>query len=240
MKEFFVGYIPKTPPGIARLIRGVVAGLLIGAGLTALALVSHQSGFPPAFFEFSQTQNWEGVIVEQPYPTLAAGSSRYLLVAVGKHGADQETSPFAGKPVHLRGKLIHRDGHAMIEVVPGSITNAGRADAPAISEVDLGEVTVAGEIVDSKCYMGVMNPGEGKVHRDCAVRCISGGIPPAVLVHNASGSDLYLLADAAGNPIQPARILDRVGEPVNISGRLVHAGESMVLKADPANITHAR
>jgi hypothetical protein len=29
-------------------------------------------------------------------------------------------------------------------------------------------MTLTGEIVDSKCYLGVMNPGQGKVHRDCA------------------------------------------------------------------------
>ena len=41
-------------------------------------------------------------------------------------------------------------------------------DAPIhlASAVDFGEVTLAGEIVDSKCYLGVMNPGNGKVHRD--------------------------------------------------------------------------
>src|ERR1700716_2708573 len=48
--EFYVGYASKMPPGIARLVRWVVAGVLIGAGLTALALVTHQSVFPPVFF----------------------------------------------------------------------------------------------------------------------------------------------------------------------------------------------
>ena len=43
---------------------------------------------------------------------------------------------------------------------------------------DLDTFTLIGEIVDSKRYLGVMNPGNGKVHRDCAVRCLSGGIPP--------------------------------------------------------------
>jgi hypothetical protein len=241
MTEFFVGYAPKTPPGIARLVRWVVAGLLAGAALTALALATHQSGFPPAFFEFSRTQTWGGVIVEQPYPTLLAEDKRYLLVAVGKHGVTAETQKFAGQPVRLQGKLIHRDGRAMIEVVPDSITADSHENAAMTPEVDLGPVTLAGEIVDSKCYLGVMNPGEGKVHRDCAVRCISGGIPPAVLVRNSGGRpDFYLLADAAGQPIQPSAILDRVGEPVNISGRLVRAGDLMVLRADPAKIIRVR
>ena len=255
-KEFFVGYVPKTPPGIGRLVRWVVGGSLAGACLTALTLVSNQSGFPPAFFEFSRTQTWKGVLVEQPYPTLVTEQSRYLLVSLGKHGADEQVHAFAGKSVRLQGKLIHRDvgtkggrvmnertmnERTMIEVVPGSIIVDNPTNAAETPEVDLGPVTVAGEIVDSKCFLGVMNPGEGKVHRDCAARCISGGIPPAVLVRNSGGSsDLYLLADAAGRSMPPAAILDRVGEPVNISGRLVRVGESLILKADPANIVRAR
>ena len=36
----------------------------------------------------------------------------------------------------------------------------------------LGPVELTGEIADSKCWLGVMNPGEGTVHRDCARRCL--------------------------------------------------------------------
>ena len=45
-------------------------------------------------------------------------------------------------------------------------------------------VMLRGEIVDSKCYLGVMNPGEGTVHRDCAARCLSGGLPPMLVVRS--------------------------------------------------------
>jgi hypothetical protein len=49
-----------------------------------------------------------------------------------------------------------------------------------------------GEIVDTKCYLGVMTPGEDKVHRGCAVRCISRGVPPAFLVRDASADSRIL------------------------------------------------
>ncbi len=64
--------------------------------------------------------------------------------------------------------------------------------------MDLGAVTLTGEIVDTKCHLGVMNPGEGKVHRDCAVRCISGGAPPVSGADQEGDTRLLLLTGADG------------------------------------------
>ena len=56
--------------------------------------------------------------------------------------------------------------------------------------------------MDSKCFFGVMNPGEGTVHRDCARVCLRGGIPPMLLVRGAAAEEaLMLLVDATGAPI---------------------------------------
>src|SRR5439155_3212545 len=106
-----------------------------------------------------------------------SGSSHYLLVAEGKHGADNEVSAFEGKSVRLKGTLIYRGNQTMIEVVRGSIAVEGIAEALPAAEKMLGKFELSGEIVDGKCYLGVMNPGSGKVHRDCAARCLSGGVP---------------------------------------------------------------
>lgn len=40
-------------------------------------------------------------------------------------------------------------------------------------------MTLEDEIIDPKCYFGVI-PGKGKIHRSCAIRCISDGIPPVL------------------------------------------------------------
>jgi hypothetical protein len=58
--------------------------------------------------------------------------------------------------------------------------------------VSLGTQTLIGEIVDSKCYLGVMNPGALIPHRACAIRCISGGIPPVLLVRQSDRSAALL------------------------------------------------
>ena len=57
----------------------------------------------------------------------------------------------------------------------------------------LGINSIKGEIVDSKCYFGAMRPGFGKTHRACAVRCISGGIPPVLAATNYEGDVNYFL-----------------------------------------------
>src|SRR5262249_1257716 len=102
----------------------------------------------------------------------------------------------------------------MIELAPGSFT-ASSVGLPPNGHENLGEVQLTGEIVDSKCYFGVMNPGAGKVHRDCAVHCISGGIPPAFLVRDSAGNTVTLLLAN-----WKRELLEHIAKPVTIRGRL--------------------
>ena len=104
--------------------------------------------------------------------------------------------------------------------------------------IDLGPVTLRGEIVDTKCYLGVMNPGEHKVHRDCAVRCISGGVPPAFLARDTSGDSRVLLLVGEDGRALSREVLPFVAEPLEISGVLVRTGPMLTLKADPARFRH--
>jgi hypothetical protein len=139
-----------------------------------------------------------------------------------------------GKHVQLKGSLIERTPDRMIEVVPASIAvGAELSPAASLGMIDLGPVTLRGEIVDTKCYLGVMNPGEHKVHRDCAVRCISGGVPPAFLARDASGDSRVLLAGEDGRALSK-EVLPLVAEPLEISGELIRMGSTLTLRADPA------
>ncbi|HXQ52930.1 MAG TPA: hypothetical protein VN802_17705 [Stellaceae bacterium] len=59
--------------------------------------------------------------------------------------------------------------------------------------------TLACEIVDSKCYLGAMISGEGKVHKSCAGPCLLGDIQALFVTREASGAVFYrLLADERG------------------------------------------
>ncbi len=236
--SFYIGYLPKAPSELTRFVKGIVIALLVLSALVAASLVIAQRPFKAANFEFARVRTFEGVVEARPYPTLlvrrpgASGAprqfSRYLLVGTGKHGAS-DLAPFDGASVRLEGKLIYNGEQTLIELKPGTvrIVNTERTGQ---SLENRGEpVTVSGEIVDSKCNAGVMNPGSGKVHRDCAVRCLSGGIPP-VLVEIASPYRQFLLTDLNGNALPPADFLDVVAEPVKVTGLFIKHGDQDELR----------
>ncbi|MBZ0115341.1 MAG: hypothetical protein K8J08_23000 [Thermoanaerobaculia bacterium] len=241
--EFFVGYQHSAPPTLGRfLIRWVVGLLVVAIGL-AVALVMAQRPFDPGVFEYGVVRDFEGILREHPVPALevarpegAESVSSYLLVAPGKHGAEEWVAGRNGERVRLRGTLIYRPGMAMIELLPDSLESRSDARRDNGAPQAISDVTLSGEIVDSKCYLGVMKPGRRKSHRACAVRCLSGGIPPILVVEIATGGqEQILLVDRAGGPLGPS-ILDYVAEPVRLSGRLSQQGEHWILATDPSDI----
>ena len=247
-QDFYVGYAQQLPAAEARVTRRTVVVLAALAVCVPLVVVAAQGRLAPASFEFGDVRGFRGTIVEHPVPALllarpdAAGVtgttgavSSLLLVAPGKFGASVLVQGRDGEHVDLRGTLVYRDGRTMIEVVPDSIVRA--AGTPRTTTVeDLGSVRLRGEIVDTKCNLGVMNPGGGKTHRDCAARCISGGIPPGLRVRDAVGAErLFLLVGPAGEPVNQD-VLDVVAEPVEVSGRAERRGDLLLLYADPRAI----
>src|SRR5437899_1420391 len=119
----------------------------------------------------------------------------------------------------------------MVEIAPGSIAVIDTAPAVQGTTRDLGTVTVTGEIVDSKCYLGVMNPGSGKVHRDCAARCLSGGIPPIFIA--SDGHEQFLLVSNEGEALGRDSLREFIAEPVTIRGELLQRGHDRLLMMDP-------
>jgi hypothetical protein len=229
-----------------RFVRKVVVLLGFIGIVAALALVTGQMPFAKSAFEYGKMRSFEGIIDARPYPALLVarpgevGSgekhSRYLLVAPGKHGADSLVAAFDGKQVRLQGQLIYREDGTMIEIEPGSISPLNSFPAPQVPTIDLGALTVTGEIVDSKCYLGVMNPGNGKVHRDCAARCMSGGIPPVFV--SLDGEHQYLLVGPDGNAIAANALREFVAEPITITGEALRRGESRLLRVDLRKLHH--
>ncbi len=246
-KEFYIGYQEVAAQGSARFIRRAVVLLLALAALVATATTFKQGPFSDAVFEFGVEREFEGVLVESPFPVLRVDRSKlpadapqlpdYLLVSFGKHGAQTEARTLGGHRVRLRGSLIHASQGAMIEIAPGSITALTTADPPQArpNGEPLGTLTLRGEIVDSKCFLGVMKPGQGKTHRSCASLCIRGGIPPALLVHGdpVAGAHLLLLVDTEGQPLND-RVLSWVAQPLELTGQARRFGSLAVLSTDPA------
>ena len=97
-------------------------------------------------------------------------------------------------------------------------------------------MTLQGEIIDPKCYFGVMKPGNGKIHRSCAVRCISGGIPPVLATTDGNNiSQYYLLTDLHGKSINQ-KMLPFIGKPSEITGIVEKIEDWYVLKINPDDI----
>ncbi len=167
--------------------------------------------------------------------------SRYLLVATGKHGADGQVAAHVGKNVRLSGTLIYRDGQTMVELLRDSIAVVNDVVPPLPAPQKLGQFELVGEIVDSKCYFGVMNPGNGKVHRDCAVRCLSGGIPPVFLTSDFNGTAATLLLTGPNQkPLSSSDILNRVARPVRMKGEVTRVGDSLFIETEGSAISPLR
>jgi len=247
MSEFYIGYLPKPPEGILRFLRRLVPALALLLLAVALALLSGQGPFADSTFEFGTVRSFEGFIVAQPYPTLRVarpgqvpaegGYSEYLLVAPGKHGADDLVASFDGQAVRLAGQLIYRDGSTMVEIAPGSLQRVSGPSFAGPEIQELGSITITGEIVDSKCFLGVMNPGNGKVHRDCAARCLSGGLPP--LLVSADGRKQYLLLGPDRKPLVRDALREFIAEPITTTGELLQRGKTLMLVIDPQALRHA-
>ena len=210
------------------MMRRTVFALLLVTVAIALTLTTAQGPFDQSSFAFQQYRDYTGTIFTSPAPTLTTPNGAFLLTRPGKFDANVDT--WSGRLVHLRGALIQSGRDRMLEIEPTIAAASGPPRVPPPIE-HIGNFHLTGEIADSKCYRGVMNTARGKVHRDCAVRCLSGGVPPMFLVRDAAGTLHTLLLTGMGRDV-----LDYVAEPVRLSGVLQRVGSQIVLKANPASL----
>ena len=240
--EFFIGWQGKAPPKTGSYLKGlVVLGLAIVLVVAVLVPMLQGTVAQDATFDFGNHQEFSGVLVKDPVPMLVGDDDMVrLLVNPLKFGFEEElAAKFHLKHVTLRGTLIARGGDEMVEVLPESVVATERAGAtshPLGESTDLGETELRGEIVDSKCYLGVMNPGNLKPHRACAVNCIQGGVPPVLLVRDEAGTAMYFLLVGENGEAVNAEILKLVAEPVAVTGRLKKMGGQLIMYADPKGI----
>lgn len=242
--EFFIGYAPPMPAGLARFVSRVVIALVLGALAWAAVIASGHVPLQGGTFAFGHPQQFTGTMVERPYPALRLDDAdpsapAVLLVAPGKHGADLLVHGLDGRHVALTGTRIRRGALTMIEVEPASLAARERLRSMHETVVAHAEsaiataVRVTGELVDSKCFLGVMVPGSGKTHKDCASLCLRGGIPPALVVEDRAGESAVMLLTGASGETIGARALQVTGEAVEMTGMLARQDGWLVLRADP-------
>jgi hypothetical protein len=239
--EFYVGYESVMPPGIGRAVRVLVAIASLLTLAVAAVVTTAQGPLAASSFAYGRTQAWSGYLVRMPAPALlvpgADGFTRHWLVARGKHGAEQALAGLREGWVEIRGTEIARDPWRMVEIAsaaPG-LPPADAPPTPAV-ETDTGRATtLRGEIVDSKCFLGAMNPGERTVHRDCAIRCLSGGVTPMFSYRDGAGMpQLAVIVDSRG-AVPPEVTRNKVGRPLDLQGQLFMVGDVPVLRLDSSS-----
>jgi hypothetical protein len=245
--EFYIGYQSRMPAGLARLVRRAAVALVALAVAVPAVLIAVQARASNGSFEFGQIRTVEGRLVEFPYPALDVDGATppphgyYWLVAPGKHGAAGLVRGLDGRRVRVRGTRIERDGEAMLQIEPGSIVPIDDTlSRVPTSLVPIRTIRVVGEIVDSKCHLGVMKPGDGPTHRDCAVRCLLGRIIQLVVVHG--GRDLparLALVDEHERPFT-ADFAALAGRPLVITGTFAVQSGRQFLSARVADIESMR
>jgi hypothetical protein len=246
---FFIGY--KAMPVSLKWFYAMIAMfLLAGSAVFSYTVASQQQVDGQGVWNTSEEVSIEGYLTVDPYPVLHKAESAadglatsVLMVMEGKHSANDIADAYADTMVSVRGYPVSRGGWLMLELTGSdAITplNSTISDSDRMSIVDaesLGTVTLTGEVVGSKCFLGVMNPGSGPVHKACADICLLGGVPPLLVVRDKQQRKFgYLLTRADGSSAA-RQLMSAAAESVQISGELSRKGDLLYLAIGSLNIT---
>ncbi|MEM9345069.1 MAG: hypothetical protein AAGB26_00500 [Planctomycetota bacterium] len=258
---FYVGYLP-LPKAIKRfIVPWLVGNIVLAIGLAAV--IASQDREPgDGLWETSKSVEVKGFLELDPYPVLHGEDRKiYLPVEIGKVGSQDRLRDFEPGQVIITGFVIEREGRAVLEIDPSAeypaaeheelinwlpgttqeqLDDYSKSIRALREQQDLGTHTLRGEIVDPKCYLGVMQPGDGKTHKVCATLCIKGGIPPMLLVRDMQGKTAaYLLTDAKGNAF-PESHYEYIADPIQVTGQVLRDGDLLIFRADLTSIRRLR
>ncbi|GAB5555509.1 MAG: hypothetical protein Sapg2KO_51000 [Saprospiraceae bacterium] len=233
--SYFIGWNDQMPARNKKALRKLLIPVFIGIPVLTFCLVFFSKPFNDHQFELGNVKSFTGTYYADPFPVILLEEGQVpegydpaaLLVGYGKNGAkgfmesiEKERGGLTGKQVELHGTLIYGDGKVLIELTKkeASLGKIISNNIQLTQPIGNTEQQLSGEILDPKCWFGVMKPAEGKVHKSCAIRCISGGISPVFRVQSDSGNKYYVLKGKTGEDINQM-VLSYVGEPVQIQGK---------------------
>jgi hypothetical protein len=218
---FYIGYLP-LPRRLRGFLIGLVGVLLLADIAIAWAALVAQPAHPSGAWGQEGEVAYRGVFQIRPYPLLRQADKTILLVGVDKHGAPPGLDSLDGALVEAKGYPILRGDLTVLQLdaVPARVEGEAPALPPLAPSRD---ARLAGELVDTKCYAGAMNPGEGKVHKECGALCMLGGIPPLFVMRGAGPDPAwYIVADPQGGPLGKESA-SFIGDSLELSGRIVEA-----------------
>ncbi len=228
--DFYIGYRKTAPANIARFVRAAAIAIAVVVVATAAAIGAMQASPAKSFYDFGGTTRFEATLVPNPVPIAVIHSEQgrpveeysALLVTQGKHGlgVDRNADP---RQVQFTGAKESRDGAYMIEISdPHAMKQGPNANAPVPSA--RSEWSGEGELIDTKCFLGVMNPASGKVHRGCAALCLRGGVPAGLAIAQSDGNTKVIILNFRGdgtprlNPEWAGRVVRARGTLENLLG----------------------
>lgn len=252
---------PLSDEGYKKWSNQMAIGLFALAAILAATLALFQNPFSEGKYEKGKERKITGFLRLDPVPHLRTYAYKnsyeepvfqsFLLTGKKKLGAKKtiqniiqknNLTPSDSLYVTLKGQLIYNDGKGLLELVQGEksfvqeeqIPDSLRTDSvvQSLNPYHL-ETVLQGEIIDPKCYFGAMKPSSGKIHKSCAIRCISGGIPPVLKVKNKESNSYYILYGLDKKPVNQ-RILDYVAEPVEVQGRFERMDNWFILYIAPS------
>lgn len=236
--EFFVGY-RALPRRTKRFVLAVAAfGLLLLLALGALAATLRDPAPSTALRAVTLRGRLEARGYGLLWTELDGVLTPVLIAGGGKFGAPAAAKQLFGHDVEAEGLLLTREGYHMLELGKIRAQALPRSLALTLAEVRSemhGSRTLEGEIVDIKCWLGRMKPGDGRTHRACAQFCIQGGIPPVLITRTGGTLREYVLTDQAGAPINDV-VLPFVAEAVRVEGTAEQVGSLWFLRIDPRRI----
>lgn len=240
--DFYVGYLP-VPKRYRRFLQLAIPTTLLVMLASAAALALRQPAWGDGVWNTAAPRTFTGVMHAEPYAMIETedADAAYLIVEPGKIGAQHAAARYDGKHVRVIAYELIRDGRRVLELDRSAPEPISPIDLPTPRrsrvEFDGAAVTLDGEILDAKCYIGAMKPGYGRGHKACAITCVSGGIPPAIVTADERGRPVYtLLVDQTGAAFAPhdlERLLPLIGEPVSVTGLPGHAAGWRLLAINP-------
>ncbi|MCG8476876.1 MAG: hypothetical protein MI784_15530 [Cytophagales bacterium] len=244
---FYIGYLPDPPKPLMRFLRKAVLVLALIVVFSCGLLVFSTNPSHNSSFELGKVTRLNGLLHETPYPMLRieheGAYKNVLLLGYGKFGAQrvmekarQVRPGLELATVTVSGNLIYYNDKLLFQLLtdmPDFVETSNAKTSKSIDVHELGDVVLEGEIVDPKCYFGVMKPGYGKIHRSCGIRCLSGGIPPVLVARNTAGDESYYLLVIHGKKTGENTILSPyVAQNVQIRGTLKQMEDWLILEAD--------
>ena len=233
----YVGYLP-LPPRHARFLRVCIPVALWVLVVINGAILIAMRNPGSATWNTNDTVTLTGRIRDDGAPVLITEEGEtVLIVRDSKLGAFD--GPTREGPATISGFILERDGRRMIEITQGESDRLG--SRPVHERIDrafprTSPVTIRGEILDAKCFLGAMKPGDGKAHKACATVCIRGGIPAAMRIRRPDGTETLALVVGLGFAPLPASLEPFIADPIEIDGAMFRIGDMDAIAVDPDSV----